>query len=74
MSNLWNGNAFNVQRNDLKILLKTIMNMKTIKTTYLTPECVSMDLTPEGVLCNSSDTGDTGYTILDFEFEKGSWE
>ena len=58
----------------MKTILKTIMNMKTIKTTYLTPECVSMDLTPEGVLCNSSETGDAGYTILDFEFEKGSWE
>ena len=42
-------------------------------TTYLTPESMVVDVTLEGVLCASGDNNSES-TIVDFGYEKGTWE
>lgn len=46
--------------------------MKTQELSYCPPRCVQMDLIQEGVLCASSDDGES--SIFDFELLPGTWD
>ena len=52
---------------------KLLNIMKKNAKDYLTPECVTVECAPEGVLCASE--GGNGWTINDYGYEKvDSWD